>query len=49
MSGSESQPRKQNEHMRIQNKRDYHESLYITMKPVITPIETSLAALIRIH
>ena len=27
-------------------KCDYHESLHMTMKPVITPMETSLTALI---
>ena len=48
-SGSESWPRKV-ELMCTHSfkKRDYHESLHITMKPVIIPMETSLITLIFI-
>ena len=47
-SGSESRSRKvQLTHM-LSKKRDYWESLRITMKPVIIPTETSLSTLIFI-
>ena len=47
MSGSESWPRKV-ELTHTFKKRDYHESLHITMKPVVTTMETSFTTLIFI-
>ena len=46
MSGSELQPRKVELMHSYLKKLDYHESLHISTKPVIIPMETSLTALI---
>ena len=48
MSGSKLRPRKVKLMHTHLKKCDYHESLHITTKPVITPKETSLTALIFI-
>ena len=45
-SGIELRPRKAESMCTFIQKRDYHESLHITMKPVIISMETSLTALI---
>ena len=46
MSGSELRPRKVD--ACAFKKHDYHESLHITTKPVITPMESSITTLIFI-
>ena len=47
-SGSESWPRKVKLTCAHSKEHDYRESLHITTKPVITPVESSLTALIFI-